>query len=221
MQHHSKSNSVMESDTIQKNGDSPKILMSRRILKKSILYLMFVSGICFTQSCAMLTVRGHHAMLNHSSAYSAADIQITSPIFSSNTNIEFNLGVGKMDFSNADIEFADADNASSIAPLLGVGVTHYFTKKRLQPFAGAEANMIFWGNGKMESEGKTKDKDNNGFTTITPKVGLRFYVSNRIALNGSLGYQYGKADIQNTSNTLHGFMPSVGITFVLSTKELK
>jgi hypothetical protein len=211
---------VMETGDHFKNGASLKSLMSRRNIGKGIFYVSAILFVCLIQSCAMLTLRGHHAMLNHNTTYSGADVQITTP-FDPHFSIACHLGAGKLDFSKSDLSYSGMDYTSSIAPSLGLSLNYFFSAKRLQPFISVEVNDLFWYGSELEEDNKKNDANyiRNTYVTAIPKAGLRFYISKKIAVNGSLGYQFGWADIENIKQEFKGFMPSIGISFSIGSKE--
>jgi len=96
---------------------------------------------CLLQSCAMLTLRGHQASLNHKSTYKSTyqgvDVDLTTPVGQS-FDIDFYLGAGKLDLSKSDFVYPDAEKPSTVAPSVGIGGAYYFSKRRLQPFLSFE-----------------------------------------------------------------------------------
>jgi hypothetical protein len=201
---------TMESGDHYKNGASPKSQTIRRNLRNGIFYLLIILSVSLLQSCVMMTLRGNHALLNNNVTYSGVDVQLTMPS-SPSFNIDCYAGAGKLDFTNTDLGIQHKDSASFTGASVGIGASYYFmTKSRLQPFAALEVHDLI---------GTGEENYKIPYITLTPKVGIRYYLSNRIALNGTLGYQMGRNEVENVTYNLQGLMPSIGITFVVSAKE--
>jgi len=217
-----KHNSAMEAETIKKNGVSRKCLKTSRVNKKYFIPYLFVISMIMMQSCATMTLGGNHAFLNNNTTYSGVDMKLNSqysdfPDFST----DLYIGLGKLDFAKSDLVYSEMDEASKIAPSLGVGLTYYFSLKRLQPIVSLEYNFLFWSGSEIESDKKVKQTVSNEYNTVIPKAGLRFYITNKVAINGYLGYQFGWAKIERIKQNFQGFMPSVSVSFSLSKKEHK
>lgn len=186
---------------------------------KTISFLIAgITAMLFVQSCAMMTVRGHHTILSESSSHSLADVQITTPMFGSPFHINFMLGAGHVNISEAD------HHASGTGISLGIGGSYHLSFKRLQPYIGLDfTDVVMTGIADKKNDKATTD-DKKLYYHLTPHVGLRYYLSNRVAINGSLGYQVGWYEFEQNNisykRTFSGIAPTVGITFVLSTKRM-
>ena len=206
-----KSECKMDTVHHSKNGINPQKPRIEQIV-------MFLFGLFILQSCATLTLSGNHAILDNNSTYSSVDMKLNTqyyPQFST----DFYLGVGKMDFSKSDLIYSEIDKASKIAPSVGVGLSYYFSSKRLQPIVALDYNYLFWTGSEIESAKEKKDTFFNNYQSVNPKAGIRYYITNKVAINGYLGYQFGWAEIENVKQNFHGFVPSVGISFSLWKKE--
>ena len=188
-----------------------------KIFKLLPLLLLIIMTI---QSCAVVSLRGHQAKLSKNSNYQGADLAITTPF--DKFNFEFYVGAGNLDINKSDLPY-DEDIKKELnnwTYSIGLGGTYYFTKKRLQPYVSLELLTFPLG-----SEDDKKKNEESGYKilkgyyrTMTPKTGVRFYLTNRIALNAALGYQMGLLKINDVSSKIKGLEPSVGLTFVLAKK---
>jgi hypothetical protein len=223
----------MESGDHSKNGVSPKSLTSRGNLKKwtrlntlkTTSFLMAgIVVIMLMQSCAMLTVGSSYVPLSNHSAYTSADIQLYSdPDPDPNLPQGYNLFQGYLStgISNTRFNITDDDSLAGTYAKLGVGGIYFFSTGRFQSFLGLE----YSGQTIVESS-KKNSNDGIFYNSITPYVGARMYITNRIAINGSLGYQWGGLAIGKDNELkrlakhtgFSGLTPSIGVTFVLQKK---
>ena len=211
------SEEFMETENIKKNEVSQKKLMSKRIKKMSFIISFFILMIIL-QSCGSITLRGNHANLTDNSTYKSLDLQMTSSF--ERFNLELFAGAAQIDVTNSylDYSFEEKEEASKPSLSVGLGGTYYIIqKKRLQPFISFEFLDIPFLNSEDQKSGSDNEKKIKGYYfTATPKVGARFFLSNSIALSGSLGYQMGTLKINEQKSKLSGFTPSVGIVFILA-----
>ena len=213
----SNSSRVMETRDHSKNGASLKSHMSKRIFKRSIHYLLVISVLLFMQSCATMVLKGDYANLTNNSTYQGIEVQMTDFVdLTSKFQLDLHLGAGKLNILDSDFNSnsIDKDEFSKWNLSVGLGGTYYITKERFQPFIGVECHAL-----PFSSDKNKKENDENStyqfYGFVTPKVGLRFYLSNRIALQGSIGYHAGLLKIMEQKDNFSGFAPSIGICFIL------
>ena len=216
-----KLNREIEPETISKNWASSKWEMNSKRIKKYFVPYLFVISSIMMQSCGAIALRGHYANLSHNSTYKSMDLQLTTPF--DRFNIEFYLGAGQVDISKSDLDYTvkEKEDASKLSLSLGVGGTYYITKTRFQPLISLEIMDLPYGSAKDKDKKGSSDIEkaiSGYYVTVTPKAGFRFYLTNNIALNGTLGYQMGTLNINDQKNKLSGFTPSVGISFILLNK---
>ena len=170
------------------------------------------------QSCGAVALRGNYANLTHNSTYKSVDLQLTSPF--DRFNIEFYAGAGLVDITKSDLDYTAKEkaDASTLFLSVGVGGTYYITTTRFQPFISLELLDIPYGSTKDKEKIDIEQGMSGYYFTVTPKAGLRYYLTNKIALNGAIGYQIGTLNINEHKSKLSGFMPSIGISFILVNK---
>jgi len=188
--------------------------------KLIIIYFFVILFIMITlQSCGLMALRGNYAPLTHNATYQSVDLELASSF--ERFNLEAYLGAGKVDIAKSDLDYTsqEKEDAGKISFSVGAGATYYFTTTRFQPFMALEFHDIPWGIGSKnedQSSDEIKKGINGYYFTIEPKAGARFYISNKIALNGTLGYQMGNLKINDQKNKLSGFMPSIGLVFIFA-----
>ena len=205
-----------------KDGTSQKILMSKRIIKRCVPYLLLIS-VFLMQSCATMALRGSSAKLTENSTYQGIDVQMTEYAdLKGKFQGDLYVGAGKLNLLDSDLSSRSIDNAevSKWNLSVGLGGTYYITKKRFQPFAAFECHLLPFFSDKSKTINDENDEKSflkyRFYGFVTPKAGFRFYLSNRIALQGSMGYHVGLLKIKEQKDMLSGFTPSVGICFVLA-----
>ena len=150
------------------------------------------------QSCGILYLRGNYANLSNKSPYQAVDLQLSMPLYK--TNVDFYVGYAKTEFITESDYTLKIDK---IAPTLGIGLNYYFTKTRFQPLTSIELNYL------------SDTSDKWGYTHLTPKVGFRYYLTEKISLNTGVGYQIGLLKIKGEKEMLQGAAASIGIGYNL------
>lgn len=193
-------------------------------MKKSIIILGSIALILSFVSCGtnpVLTARGTTAFLPEGNKFSGADVQFGAPLptgySKGHIDILLSAGYGVAELKDKTSSKNEIINKNLIS--FGAGANYFFNQGRLQPFIGAE--LFFLTSTAEKVEGASNDK--SPYTILTPNAGLRFYLSNRFAITGSVGYQYHStefiSDKPNTNNTkfnTSGIAPSFGLTYIFS-----
>jgi len=202
------SKSVMETETIQKNGASPKSLMSRI----NFYFIILMPIILILNACQIISVSGRRTILPNQSSYTSVTYQCSWPVaVQSPVELHYAFGVGS----------ANLDNIGSFLNYnFGGGVDYFFSRNRFQPYLGVGVNNLGYTDKKNE-----ENKLNYNYFNVTPNLGMRFFLSNRFALNASLGYQvgWGKSKFNNevdTKKMFTGIAPSVGISYVFMITDI-
>jgi hypothetical protein len=181
-QHANLSRGAMETGDHSKNGASPKSRTSRG--NKNIVIVGFiVLSAWLMQSCAPTSgLNASYTMLPNNNSYSVAELRQDFPIkkFSLGTS----LAIGEFKQPNEREKERESLVSVGIIPM------YYFSLNRWQPFIGCQfdINPSF-----KESDTQTdltkESFDFDGYGIITPHVGLRFFLSNKFAINGNVGYK--------------------------------
>ena len=200
---------VMETGDHSKNGASLKSHTSRG----NIFVLSLIVSIFLLNSCQVVSLTGRQATLSEKSSYTSVIYQCSWPVAKqSPVELHYSFGVGSVKFDNID----SFENFN-----VGAGLDYFFSRKRFQPYLGIDVNNI----GYTDESKEEKFKKEYNYVNVTPNLGTRFFLSNRFAINASLGYQFGwgKSKFNNVTgakNTFSGIAPSIGISYVIMLKDI-
>lgn len=182
--------------------------------KQTFFLLMIIITTLLLKSCSsspVLTARGTTAILQKESKYTGVDLQFGIPISKSTENrgkalalLSFGYGVANLNNNDKSLNFSNEELTA------GLGMMYLFKNGRMQPYGSVEAISLV--QSKSNDNSSTK-KD--GDLIIFPNLGIRFYMTNRFALNGSVGYQYHIVNTLGNSFNLGGIAPSFGFTYML------
>jgi hypothetical protein len=206
--------SAMESGDHSTNGAIPKSHTSRGNVKvdkmKTVKTISFlIVGIAsilialFAQSCAV-SLKGQHAMLSGTGSSSIYGLEI-EPQLGEDAPIALKLLMGAGILKVSDDELDDSVGGMSG----GLGFAYYFLQqksRRLQPYVGFDWWSI------LDDSPNPKSQ----YNSYTPTAGLRYFISNRIALIGDIGVPIGRSSYFDKS--FIGVKASVGISFMMGAK---
>lgn len=184
--------------------------------------LLFLSLLLLMSSCAsnpVLTARGTTAFLPDDNKFNGVDLQFGAPLPMGDDNrkshIDVVLSVGYAKSELTDLNL-DEDSKIQEGITAALGGYYFFSNRRFQPFIGAELGYLSISKKSDNNSVSSSEKEKNAYFIVSPNAGLRFYFSNRLALTGSVGYQYHAVTVKGIETNMGGVSPSVGLTYVLT-----
>jgi hypothetical protein len=178
-------------------------------------FIFFVLAPLLFQSCSIWNLSYNHANLSKNMTYSSVELQTSAYMKNVPLSCGFNVGYGTIN-SEVVFDWFFEDGVQLKGTFEDSGLTwgltpvYYFSSSRLQPFIACNFNSLWI------SEKKEEDKTSisAAYLSLTPNVGLRFFLSPKFAINGNYGYQFGKTKFDGIDipKKTSGFNTSLGIT---------
>jgi hypothetical protein len=182
---------------------------------KHVLLASIIVGFMM-QSCSVMRLSYNSAVLTDDISYRSWELHGSSYIKKTPLKCDLSVGYGGIlrssdwdsgSFSDADEAF-DQDDSKGLLDegglLMGVTPVYYLSSARLQPFVACNLTALLTGS-----------SQSNYYLSTTPSAGLRFFFSNKFAISGSYGYQWGKLDFGNGNKNVSGTSLSLGLTLTL------